>query len=86
MRTYPDAIPHELTKGGEPMNVARDEHLAIIGHKDTHAYERRLRALAWKKSKDRPMFPNTAGSSEHSATCTPWFMSAGSGCIGIEPQ
>lgn len=30
------------------------------------------------------MFPNTAGSSEQSATGTPWAINAGSGCIGIE--
>lgn len=30
------------------------------------------------------MFPNIAGSSEHSETGTPWFIIIGSGCIGIE--
>lgn len=40
--------------------------------------------LTWKKSNDRPMLPNTAGSSEHKVTGTPWLMSAGKGCIGIE--
>ena len=68
------------------MNIARDKHLSTIGYEDTRDYGSVVSTLTWKKSKDRPMFPNTAGSSEHSATCTPWFMSAGSGCIGIEPQ
>jgi hypothetical protein len=30
------------------------------------------------------MFPNTAGSSEHNATGTPWFNSTGNGCMGID--
>lgn len=30
------------------------------------------------------MLPNTAGSSEQSVTGTPWFMTAASGCIGID--
>lgn len=30
------------------------------------------------------MFPNTAGSSEHSATGTPWFNKTGNGCMGID--
>ena len=44
-----------------------------------------LATNTWKKSKDKPMFPKIEGSSEQSATCTPWFKIAGRGCIGIEP-
>jgi hypothetical protein len=38
----------------------------------------------WKKSYERPMFPNTAGSSHERVIGTPWLRRAGKGCIGIE--
>jgi hypothetical protein len=38
----------------------------------------------WKKSKLKPMFWNIDGSSELSATGTPWFIKMGRGCIGID--
>jgi len=38
----------------------------------------------WKKSKLRPMFWNSDGSSELSATGTPWLIKVGRGCIGID--
>jgi hypothetical protein len=38
----------------------------------------------WKKSKLKPMFWNSDGSSELSATGTPWLIKIGRGCIGID--
>lgn len=88
MYTHLDAIPHKLTQGTEPVDFACDEHLwesvsvTVERWKDLCACPA---ALTWKKSKDRPMFPKADGSSEQSATGTPWFMIAGNGCIGIDP-
>lgn len=49
-----------------------------------HGKDLEERLQTWKKSYERPMLPKTDGSSEQSVTGTPWFITAGSGCVGID--
>jgi len=54
--------------------VIWDKFALLIFHIELGA-----RNIPGKKSNDRPIFPNTAGSSEQSATGIPLLMTMGSG-------
>ena len=65
----------------------REEAVDIASHQYLFAKERRTSKSTcstgvackrtWKKSKESPIFPNTAGSSEESATATPLLTKIG---------
>lgn len=79
---YLDTIPCQGAKCTQPSQLASSENLPSCGSAGILLVD--AWTHTWKKSNVRPMFPNTAGSSEQRATGTPLFSKIGNGCMGID--